>query len=467
MPCQSTNPLDSANNLQSSTLRALSPDLPIGWERYVDPDGKQYFFNFDTRTTTWDDPKLEQPLPRGWSQRVGPDGRQYFVNQHTNTTTWDDLGGAIASGVTSIPGAVVSSSNSKSAGSSSSANAIAQPTTLSSSASAAGKSSGSLVPVKSYRATRYTKGPPSILGSAMRLSGPSSAAYDTATYSHGSVGPVSKPAIPRESYIIRSVPMPPEAVAVMGRVPQFPHLTGPALYAAIDPLPDWQKLLELQPWFTIIDIALFYLHTVEGFTFPRGQEKRTSARLKQMGFSGPGGLKMTIHRRVREHNPAALKNGLAFLLSHKPPVSNLPPGLPRTTFNIAGPVQCTYTLLNSPLPLKLVDPTAETPVHNTACISALMHLILDDDVMIFHITTTYVRLRAVHPTLLPWGPGQKITDTNPELANSWLAENCVQPFWAKGYEDKMTPATGFPNIHVWCHEHQRFEHKQIPKQLLL
>lgn len=102
-----------------------SPDmgpLPPGWEPARTPQGQLYFMNHITKTTQWEDPRLQiqqqnikeqqqlsqmpnsslpqtlqqkqllmsRPLPHGWEQGVTPDGEIYFINHVTKTTTWFD-----------------------------------------------------------------------------------------------------------------------------------------------------------------------------------------------------------------------------------------------------------------------------------------------------------------------------------------------------------------------------------------
>ncbi|KAH3774569.1 E3 ubiquitin-protein ligase Su(dx)-like isoform X2 [Dreissena polymorpha] len=59
--------------------------LPNGWEERVDPQGRHYYVDHNTRTTTWERP---QPLPGGWERRVDNRGRVYYVDHNTRTTTW-------------------------------------------------------------------------------------------------------------------------------------------------------------------------------------------------------------------------------------------------------------------------------------------------------------------------------------------------------------------------------------------
>ncbi|KXS21640.1 HECT-type ubiquitin-protein ligase E3 Pub1 [Gonapodya prolifera JEL478] len=121
--------------------------LPPGWERREDGQGRTYYVDHNTRTTTWHRPGLpsnatqtvgrqptqlasnqleverarmmqrtlptgptpvpqsvpsstavtaqpastsQLPLPAGWEARVTPEGRQYFVDHNTRATTWHD-----------------------------------------------------------------------------------------------------------------------------------------------------------------------------------------------------------------------------------------------------------------------------------------------------------------------------------------------------------------------------------------
>jgi E3 ubiquitin-protein ligase NEDD4 len=82
--------------------------LPLGWEERRTPDGRPYFVDHHTRTTTWSDPRRASasaaaatttaianraalgPLPSGWEMRMTSTRRIYFVDHNTRTTTWDD-----------------------------------------------------------------------------------------------------------------------------------------------------------------------------------------------------------------------------------------------------------------------------------------------------------------------------------------------------------------------------------------
>ncbi|KAI8326953.1 hypothetical protein EDC96DRAFT_555998 [Choanephora cucurbitarum] len=97
---------------QNSMTTAGSGPLPPGWEMRTNPDGRPYFVDHNTRTTTWVDPRRQQyintigpgsnlqvqvqpvsqlgALPSGWEMRLTSTGRVYFVDHNTKTTTWDD-----------------------------------------------------------------------------------------------------------------------------------------------------------------------------------------------------------------------------------------------------------------------------------------------------------------------------------------------------------------------------------------
>ncbi|KAI0030488.1 hypothetical protein K488DRAFT_54121, partial [Vararia minispora EC-137] len=110
--------------------------LPDGWERRVDPRGRTYYVDHNTRTTTWHRPGpappshtstststslslstqppvvaqdgtyADVPLPAGWEERRTPDGRPYFVDHNTRSTTWHDPRRAVAQAVGGVGGGV-------------------------------------------------------------------------------------------------------------------------------------------------------------------------------------------------------------------------------------------------------------------------------------------------------------------------------------------------------------------------
>ncbi|XP_009867959.1 PREDICTED: E3 ubiquitin-protein ligase NEDD4 isoform X1 [Apaloderma vittatum] len=80
--------------------------LPKGWEVRHAPNGRAFFIDHNTKTTTWEDPRLKisahprrktsldpvdlGPLPPGWEERTHTDGRIFFINHNTKKTQWED-----------------------------------------------------------------------------------------------------------------------------------------------------------------------------------------------------------------------------------------------------------------------------------------------------------------------------------------------------------------------------------------
>ena len=108
----SVTPGGVVGNNQSTTTAGVGP-LPAGWEERHTPEGRPYYVDHNTRTTTWVDPRRQTlvrmlgrdgnslsvqpqtvsqlgPLPSGWEMRLTSTARVYFVDHNTKTTTWDD-----------------------------------------------------------------------------------------------------------------------------------------------------------------------------------------------------------------------------------------------------------------------------------------------------------------------------------------------------------------------------------------
>lgn len=110
-PTSSTN----VSMMATGATTAGSGELPAGWEQRHTPEGRPYYVDHNTRTTTWVDPRRQQyirmygnnpsgnnttiqqqpvsqlgPLPSGWEMRLTNTARVYFVDHNTKTTTWDD-----------------------------------------------------------------------------------------------------------------------------------------------------------------------------------------------------------------------------------------------------------------------------------------------------------------------------------------------------------------------------------------
>ncbi len=109
---------NSASAVSMMATGATTPgtgELPAGWEQRHTPEGRSYYVDHNTRTTTWVDPRRQQyirmygqnagannasiqtqpvsqlgALPSGWEMRLTHTARVYFVDHNTKTTTWDD-----------------------------------------------------------------------------------------------------------------------------------------------------------------------------------------------------------------------------------------------------------------------------------------------------------------------------------------------------------------------------------------
>ncbi|KND02049.1 NEDD4 family E3 ubiquitin-protein ligase [Spizellomyces punctatus DAOM BR117] len=130
LPAEATSasptPASSSNTAASTPSTSVSGSatgpLPNGWEQRFTPEGRPYFVDHNTRTTTWLDPRRVQqqsrgsfgqqltqgqaasqlaiaqqqsvaalgPLPSGWEMRMTNTGRTYFVDHNAKITTWDD-----------------------------------------------------------------------------------------------------------------------------------------------------------------------------------------------------------------------------------------------------------------------------------------------------------------------------------------------------------------------------------------
>ena len=114
---QNSSPSNSnaVSMMATGATTAGTGELPAGWEQRHTPEGRAYFVDHNTRTTTWVDPRRQQyirmygnnpagnnttiqqqpvsqlgPLPSGWEMRLTNTARVYFVDHNTKTTTWDD-----------------------------------------------------------------------------------------------------------------------------------------------------------------------------------------------------------------------------------------------------------------------------------------------------------------------------------------------------------------------------------------
>lgn len=108
---RSSEPVTSspANSVRSEEAEGL----PSNWSMQVAPNGRVFFIDHTTKSTTWVDPRTSRPsvipnqnkvvnkpknsalddlgpLPDSWEERVHTDGRVFFIDHSTRTTQWDD-----------------------------------------------------------------------------------------------------------------------------------------------------------------------------------------------------------------------------------------------------------------------------------------------------------------------------------------------------------------------------------------
>nr|XP_034986829.1 E3 ubiquitin-protein ligase NEDD4 isoform X2 [Zootoca vivipara] len=108
--CSSRQQLASDDSPQQPSFqKAPEADLgllPKGWEVRNAPNGRPFFIDHNTKTTTWDDPRFKipahmrrrtsldpadlSPLPPGWEERIHTDGRTFYINHNTKKTQWED-----------------------------------------------------------------------------------------------------------------------------------------------------------------------------------------------------------------------------------------------------------------------------------------------------------------------------------------------------------------------------------------
>ena len=69
----------------------IEEGLPPAWQALVDGDGRTYYANHETRTTTFVRPEgLTGELPAGWELLRNPEGVAYLADHNTHTVTWRD-----------------------------------------------------------------------------------------------------------------------------------------------------------------------------------------------------------------------------------------------------------------------------------------------------------------------------------------------------------------------------------------
>lgn len=83
MPVAETNQDDGADS---------QTGLPAAWQALVDDEGRTYYANHQSHTTTFNRPEglITSELPAGWEILRTPQGVGYFADHNTRTVTWED-----------------------------------------------------------------------------------------------------------------------------------------------------------------------------------------------------------------------------------------------------------------------------------------------------------------------------------------------------------------------------------------
>ncbi|XP_043533419.1 E3 ubiquitin-protein ligase NEDD4a isoform X1 [Chiloscyllium plagiosum] len=113
-PCRSptaylpptASPQDSPQNSPGQQRKYDLGFLPPGWEVRHASNGRHFFIDHNTKTTTWEDPRLKipvhmrhrpsldpsdlGPLPPGWEERIHSDGRIFYIDHNSKVTQWED-----------------------------------------------------------------------------------------------------------------------------------------------------------------------------------------------------------------------------------------------------------------------------------------------------------------------------------------------------------------------------------------
>ena len=82
------------------------------------------------------------------------------------------------------------------------------------------------------------------------------------------------------------------------------------------------------------------------------------------------------------------------------------------------------------------------------------------------ISVTWSRLRLLDPTLRPWGLGENIATTNPQVLQKdhFMQHNCFNAFWTPDYTRSSKGKPKVLTFVAWCRTHKRYEaHKPIPQ----
>ncbi|XP_071989679.1 E3 ubiquitin-protein ligase NEDD4-like isoform X14 [Engystomops pustulosus] len=102
------SPQPSPYNSPKPQHKGAQSFLPPGWEMRIAPNGRPFFIDHNTKTTTWEDPRLKfpvhmrtkaslnpndlGPLPPGWEERIHLDGRTFYIDHRSQVLMCGDNG---------------------------------------------------------------------------------------------------------------------------------------------------------------------------------------------------------------------------------------------------------------------------------------------------------------------------------------------------------------------------------------
>jgi hypothetical protein len=252
---------------------------------------------------------------------------------------------------------------------------------------------------------------------------------------------------------------------------RFSRLRKHELARALRGLETWEQAQELNFWFHDLDVLVVYLHDVEDVPLePAGafQHAPIVGEVLKHGFETltPARQRTKIYgdryRRVCQR----ISTLITLLEASVAQDTSLPlPGY--IALRIPGHVGNEITLLNRPDPDRRTND--ELVNDSQACLIARIELFQDEKFMSRNNANWYLRFRLLDPGLLPWKPGQKITDVNPGVSHATHPlQSCYPPFWVKGFTPDSGHRPGLQKIlqSGWCEVHQRNETVQLPSVLL-
>ncbi|XP_075041202.1 E3 ubiquitin-protein ligase NEDD4-like isoform X13 [Mixophyes fleayi] len=100
------SPQPSPYNSPKPQHKGAQSFLPPGWEMRIAPNARPFFIDHNTKTTTWEDPRLKfpvhmrtkaslnpndlGPLPPGWEERIHLDGRTFYIDHRSQVLMCGD-----------------------------------------------------------------------------------------------------------------------------------------------------------------------------------------------------------------------------------------------------------------------------------------------------------------------------------------------------------------------------------------